>query len=141
MHSSAEAMRGGLKTMTEITIENGTLVARMIGIDALLAVRRKVTVPLSHIMSVEETADVRRQSHEGWKLMGGYFPGSFRNGTFRENGRTAFWNVTGIGRVRAVTITLHDDRFSRLVLAVRDPEHIIAMIRATLPVGNTSTTI
>jgi len=123
--------------MTEITIEKGTLVARMIGIDVLLAARRKVTVPLSHITSAEETANLRRQSGEGWKLIGGYFPGAFRNGTFRENGRTAFWNVTGIKRARAVTITLHDDRFSRLVLAVRDPENTVAMIHKALLVTNT----
>jgi len=125
--------------MTEITIANGTLVARMIGIDAFLAARRKVTVPLSHITSAEETVNLRRQSGEGWKLIGGYLPGSFRNGTFRENNCTAFWNVTGIKRARAVTITLHDDRFSRLVLAVRDPENTVAMIRKALPAMNTPT--
>lgn len=118
--------------MTEITIENGVLVARMVGIDAVLAVRRAVAAPLSHIADVRETTDLRRQARGGWKLMGGYFPGWFRNGTFRENGQTAFWNVTGIANARVVTITLHDDRFSRLVLAVPDPERTIALIRTAL---------
>lgn len=127
--------------MTEITIENGTLVVRMVGFDAFLAVRRKVTVPLSHITSAEETTNLQQQSSEGWKLMGGYFPGSFRNGTFRENGQTAFWNVTGIARARAVTVNLHDNRFSRLVLAVRDPEQTVSMIRAALSVGGTPATV
>ena len=73
--------------------------------------------------------------------MGGYLPGRFRNGTFRENGQTAFWNVTSIPTARAITITLRDDRFSRLVLAVADPERTIATICAALPSGNMPATM
>jgi len=124
--------------MTEITIQDGTLIARMTGIDIVLAARRKVVTPLAHIVSIEETPDLRQQAKRGWKLIGGYFPGWFRNGTFREDGHTAFWNVTGIATARAVTITLHDDRFSRLVLAVHDPKGTVASIRAALPTGTTS---
>jgi len=124
--------------MTEITIQNGTLIARMTGIDIVLAARRKVVTPLAHIVSIEETPDLRQQAKRGWKLIGGYLPGWFRNGTFREDGHTTFWNVTGIAAVRAVTITLRNDRFSQLVLAVHDPAGTIASIRAALPTETTS---
>jgi len=124
--------------MTEIMIQDGMLVAQMTGIDIVLAARRKVVTPLAHIVSIEETTDLRQQAKRGWKLIGSDFPGWFRNGTFREDGHTAFWNVTGIAAARAVTITLRDDRFSRLVLAVPDPKSIIASVRAALPAGTTS---
>lgn len=124
--------------MTEITIQNGTLVARMTGIDIVLAARRKVVTPLAHIVDIEETPDLRQQAKRGWKLIGSYFPGWFRNGTFREDGHTTFWNVTGIATARAVTITLRNDRFSQLVLAVHDPAGAIASIRAALPTETTS---
>lgn len=118
--------------MTELTIQGGELIARITGIDTVLAARRKVVTPLAHIVSVEETRNVRQEAKRGWKLVGGYFPGWFRNGTFREDGHTTFWNVTGIATARAVTITLRDDRFSRLVLAVHDPEGVTRMIHAAL---------
>ena len=124
--------------MTEITIQNGTLVARMTGIDIVLAARRKVVTPLAHIVDIEETPDLRQQAKRGWKLIGSYFPGWFRNGTFREDGHTTFWNVTGIATAHAVTITLRNDRFSQLVLAVHDPAGAIASIRAALPTETTS---
>lgn len=69
--------------MTGITIEGDTLKVQMDRLDTLLAVRHEMTVPLVSVVRVEETQDLEKRSHEGWKEWGGYWPGKFRNGTFR----------------------------------------------------------
>ncbi len=117
---------------TRITTTDGNLVATMQGVDVFLAARRTVTVPLAHVVGVEETGNLAEQGRRGWKRMGGYWPGWFRNGGFQEGRTVAFWNVSHLRRDRAVTITLRDEKFARLVLAVDEPQGAIATIRASL---------
>ena len=117
---------------TQITVADGNLVATMQGGDIVLAARRTVTVPLAHVVGVEETENLPEQARRGWKRVGGYWPGWFRNGGFQEGKTIAFWNISHIRRDRAVTITVCDEKFARLVLAVDDPDTTIAVIRAAL---------
>ncbi len=90
--------------MTGVTIEGDDLKVRMDGLDTFLAVRHEMTVPLANIVRVEELQDREKQSHTGWKEWGGYWPGTFRNGTFREGGQHVFWNVRDLKAARAVVI-------------------------------------
>lgn len=114
--------------MTEVNIENGKLVARMDHVDTFLSVRRTLVFPIEHVTHAEVVPDVRTRSHVGYKMIGGYWPGWFRNGYFREEGKQVFWNVRSIGENKAISIDLHDEKTAKLILAVPDPEAITAMI-------------
>ncbi len=114
--------------MTDLTIDGSNLVVHMNKLDTVLAVRHTLTVPLTHITGVEEAQDVAAMSHEGFKEWGGYFPGVFRNGTFREEKKHVFWNVRGLKTARAIVITLADEFYVRLVLEVDDPAAAIHLI-------------
>jgi hypothetical protein len=114
--------------MTGVTIEGDNLKVRMDGLDTFLAVRHEMTVPLASIVRAEEMRDPEKQSHQGWKEWGGYWPGKFRNGTFREGGKHVFWNVRDLKTARAVTIHLDDRFYDHLVLEVDDPAAVVAMI-------------
>ena len=114
--------------MTGITIEGDNLKVRMDNLDTVLAVRYEMTVPLGGVVRVEEMQEPEKQSHTGWKEWGGYWPGTSRNGTFREGGKHVFWNVRDLKTARAVAIYLNDRFYDHLVLEVDDPAAVIAMI-------------
>jgi hypothetical protein len=114
--------------VTGVTVEGDHIKIQMDGLDTLLAVRHEMSVPLARIIGVEETQNLEQVSHVGWKEWGGYWPGKFRNGTFREGGKHVFWNVRDIKTARAVTIRLNDGFYDHLVLEVDDPAAVVAMI-------------
>jgi hypothetical protein len=114
--------------MTGVTIDGDNVRVEMDALDTLLAVRHQMIVPLTSIVHVEEMLDPEKHSHQGWKEWGGYWPGSFRNGTFREGGKHVFWNVRDLRTARAVIIHLNDRFYDHLVLEVDDPAAVIAMI-------------
>jgi hypothetical protein len=118
--------------VTTITIEDGNLVVEMHGIDIVYSTRHKIEYPLAHVVDAQVVTDLLAQSHVGWKIAGGYWPGAFRNGYFREHGTRVFWNVRPLKTSRAVAITLKDQDTVRLVLGVEDPEAVAAMINAAV---------
>ena len=118
--------------MTEVKIEDGNLVIEMRGIDIVLSTRHRITYPLAHVVNAEVVTDLLAQSKVGWKIAGGYWSGSFRNGYFREHGTRVFWNVRPLKGSRAVAVTLRDQDTVRLVLGVEDPEAVAAMVNAAV---------
>lgn len=118
--------------MTTVTIEGDNLVVEMHGIDIALSTRHRIEYPLAHVVNAEVVTNLLAQSHVGWKMAGGYWPGAFRNGYFRERGKRVFWNVRPLKTSRAVAINLKDQDTVRLVLGVEDPEAIAATINAAV---------
>lgn len=87
--------------MTEVTIVDGRLIVEMTGADVLLATRHHLEYPLTHVENAEIVTDVLAESKVGWKMIGGYLPGHFRNGYFREHGTRVFWNVRNFKQTRS----------------------------------------
>jgi len=120
--------------MTRVEIQDDRLIARIQGVDKVLALKSELTIPLAHVKGASVSApDVRRR----WgSLLRMHVPGTdlpyvVMAGTFVFlDGEHAFWDVHDPDRT--VVIELDHERFAKLVLEVADPQATAAAINAAL---------
>lgn len=113
--------------MAEVTIESGTLVIRVRGMDRVWALKSELEIPLEHVAGAERDENEARDWYHGMKLPGSNIPGVITAGTFYQHGERAFWDVHH--PENAVAIRLHDESYGRLVVEVEDPDATVAAIR------------
>ena len=100
------------------SIESGRLKVRSLGVARWLG--SSVDVPLAHIDSVSAAdPDELKRWNKGVRLAGIQLPG-MTSGTYRHDGQLTWWDV-GRGD-NALVIALHDERLSRVIVEVDDPD-------------------
>jgi hypothetical protein len=100
------------------SIEDGRLKIRSLGVARWLG--SSVDVPLAHVDSVSAAdPDELKSWNKGVRLAGIQLPG-MTSGTYRHDGQLTWWDVgRGVG---ALVIVLHDERLSRVIVEVDDPD-------------------
>ena len=120
--------------MTEIEVEGDRLVARIHGVDKVLALKSELTVPLTHLEGAEVTPpEVRRRWRNPIRahVPGADLPFVVMAGSFIfRDGQHAFWDVHNPDRT--IVVSLVHDPFDCLVLEVSDPEATAAAINAAI---------
>ncbi|WP_192810194.1 hypothetical protein [Actinomadura rudentiformis] len=111
--------------MTRITVHNDNLNIEIEGLHRLWAFKRRLTIPLAHVQHVSGNPDRIRRPPIGWSL-GFWAPGLIVAGTFCSRGKREFWDIRH--PTKAIIIDLANDRHTRLVLEVEDPQSVIDMI-------------
>ncbi|ROZ64259.1 hypothetical protein EDL96_03075 [Kocuria soli] len=99
------------------TITPESLVVEPIGLDKLWAVKKSITVPLSHVRGAAHTPGAKDQA-KGWRGPGLRWREKL-TGTFHSGGERRFWNISGFDDV--VTIDLVDEQYSQVIISVDDP--------------------
>lgn len=116
--------------MVDISIVDGVVTFRVLGLHKLWAVRSKVRVPIEKIVEVEPGEPIVAEGWAGWRLPGTWFPGLITAGSYLKSGQWSFWDV--VTPARTIAVTLREHRFSRLVVEVADPAAEIARLRQAL---------
>ena len=120
--------------MTEIEVKDDHLIARIQGLDQVLALKSELTIPLAHVNSAAVSPpEVRRRWRNPLRVHvpGTDMPYVVMAGTFVFlDGKHAFWDVHDPDRT--VVIELDHERFANLVLEVEDPQATVAAINAAL---------
>ncbi|HEV3461803.1 MAG TPA: hypothetical protein VG413_07160 [Candidatus Dormibacteraeota bacterium] len=120
--------------MTKVEIENDRLVARIQGLDQVLAFKSELSIPLAHVKGAAESPpDVRRRWRNPLRirLLGSDMPYVVMAGSFVFlDGEHAFWDVHDPDRT--VVIELDHERFAKLVLEVEDPQATAAAVNAAV---------
>ncbi len=111
--------------MVGVRVQGDELQVEVLGSHRLWALKRRLRVPLSHVVSVRRAIDedFRRT---GLRLPGTYVPGLIIAGTFRRRGARSFFDVRR--KDRAIVIELHDDAYVRVVVEVVDPDETVSVI-------------
>ncbi len=78
--------------MTSLEISGIDLVLHVEGLDALWALKRRLAVPLAHVVGVERATDEARKVWSGFRV-GTNLPGVIKAGTFCGRGGMTFWCV------------------------------------------------
>jgi hypothetical protein len=120
--------------VTTVEIQDGSLLARIQGLDQVLALKSELSIPLSHVKGATVgTPDVRRR----WRsLLRLHVPGTdmpyvVMAGSFVFlDGEHAFWDVHDPDRT--VVVELDHARFAKLVLEVEVPHATAAAINAAV---------
>ena len=114
--------------MTKVSVSDGKLLVEVQGWHMLWALKSRLEIPVEHISAVRRATDERVQ---GLRLPGTFVPGVITAGTYYERGgKRVFWDVHD--HERAIAIELHDERFSKLIIEVADPEATIREILNSL---------
>jgi hypothetical protein len=120
--------------VTKVEIENDRLVARIQGLDQVLAFKSELSIPLAHVKGAAESPpDVRRRWRNPLRirLLGSDMPYVVMAGSFVFlDGEHAFWDVHDPDRT--VVIELDHERFAKLVLEVEDPQATAAAVNAAV---------
>lgn len=110
--------------MAQISKDNAELVVTLSPLEKFLAMRGRVTVPLSAIRQVEVLTDPIEQVHglrlSRMKLIGGYIPGRIAVGSFLNGRERPAYFVVRRSVPRGVRITLDGAKYSQLIIGVED---------------------
>lgn len=104
--------------MAEVYCVNGTLTVHLPGRDRELARRARLDIPLDDIRGVEVSRGT------AYPLV------TDANEAFFRDGNRVFWDVRNPRK--AIEIALDDERFSRLVIDVQNPQAVVNEIREAL---------
>jgi hypothetical protein len=113
-----------------IKIDDGKLLFELSGKDELLAVKRSISVPLEHVVSVS-TDKVSWKPFRQLKMGGSGFPGLIKDGRFLDgDGRMMFFEMRH--PEKCVTVNLNHERYKAIVFEVADKEEAARMIQDAL---------
>jgi len=122
--------------MSRVKIENNQLIITMKGARKFFSLKSEVAVDLENVLGVESGLawkDTPRifSLEDGFdKVMGTDGNGFYFGGTFRQHGKTVFYDLKK--REDAVVISLKDDNFDTLIIGVDDPKATIELIEQAL---------
>ena len=114
--------------MTQVNIADGKLIVDVQGLHKLWALKSRLEFPLGHVAGVRRAAGVRVK---GIRLPGTYIPGLITAGTYYErHEKKAFWDVHN--PEKAIAIELRDDRFTRVIVEVVNPDQTVKEIEGAI---------
>lgn len=119
----------------DVTIENDQVKISIHGIDQLFTFTGHLSVPLEHISAVSKAPEIPRDEI-GIKLLGAGIPGLIRAGTYSGKHGLAFWDVKN--HDNALMFELHDERYARLFVEVKDPQETLSTLQKALTARSSS---
>jgi len=118
--------------MASVVREGEELVVRLTALERVMSVHRDLRIPLASVRSVAVVDDPIRLIQgmtRNWKIAGGYLPGRFAYGTFRDvSVRRRLFAAVSRSQTRGLEIVLDGARYTRLILGVDDPETVRALL-------------
>lgn len=110
--------------MNDVSVEGDRLVVEPRGLDKVWSLRRKVDVPLDHVVGA--TYDPGANDEPKGRRSPGLRTPSKASGTFVRDGERTFWNVSR--PASTVVVELREERLARLVLTVDEPRTVVSDI-------------
>lgn len=119
-----------LAAMARIEITGEALTVHTEGWDRILALKSQVTIPLEHVVSVEQDMAEASAVYHGLRLPGTSLPGVVTAGSYLRQGEWSFWDVHD--PQKAVILRLRDEHYAKVVVGVDDPDATAQQLRAAL---------
>lgn len=113
-----------------IKIENGNLEFEIHGIDEFLSIKRTITIPLEHVVSVS-TERVPWQPFKQMKIAGTRLPGVVKDGRFLSSEGLMFFEMHDPDK--CITVNLDHETYKKIVFEVEDKDAAAKMINDALP--------
>jgi len=113
----------------KIKIDGNNLVFEISGIDTILAIRRTITIPLDHVISVS-TEKVPWAIFQQLKIAGTNLPGIVKDGTYLTGNGFVFFEMHHPDK--CITVTLNHERFKKIIFEVEDKEYAAKIINDTI---------
>jgi hypothetical protein len=108
-----------------VKIKGNDLVFEIHGVDVILTMRRTITVPLSHIVSVS-TEKVPWGVFEQMKVAGTGIPGIIKDGTYMTGDGLVFFEMHH--KDKCITVSLNHEFYKKIIFEVDDNDAAAKMI-------------
>ena len=112
-----------------VKIEGDMLVFELHGMDEIMALKRRIEVPLAHIISVS-TERAPWNPLKDWRMGGTGLPGVVKDGRYVTEDGYAFFEEHDPDR--CVTVSLDGETYKKVVFQVDDKEAVAKMISDAL---------
>lgn len=103
----------------KIKIEGNNLVFEISGIDIILAIKRTMTIPLDHVVSVS-TEKVPWAVFRQLKLAGANVPGVVKDGRYLTADGLMFFEMHH--QDKCITVTLNHELYKKIIFEVEDKD-------------------
>ena len=112
-----------------IKIKNDNLIFELHGIDKILSIKRSITVPLEHVVSVS-TERVTLNPKLQMKLVGARLPTIIKDGRFLTSEGMMFFEMHDPDK--CVTVSLNHEKYKKIVFEVEDKEAVAQKINEAI---------
>ena len=112
-----------------VTIEDGNLVFELHGVDEFLSIKRSISVPLQHIVSVSNER-VPWQPFRQMRVAGASLLGVIKDGRFLSSNGMMFFEMHDPDK--CITVNLDHERYKKIVFEVEDKEATAKQINDAL---------
>ncbi len=120
--------------MTEIECTELALIIHIQGADKIWSLKSQIQVPWEHVLGAErDPATVENWGKIDWhslRVPGVSLPGMIKVGSYFSNGQWVFYDVHDPSKT--INIRIADERYTRLVVEVVDPDGTLAAIEQAL---------
>jgi hypothetical protein len=107
------------KMVGTIKIENGNLEFELHGVDEFLSIKRSISIPLKHVVSVS-TERVPWQPFKQMRVAGTSLPGVIKDGRFLSSDGMMFFEMHDPDK--CITVNLDHETYKKIVFEVEDKE-------------------
>jgi hypothetical protein len=109
-----------------IKIVRGNLIFELHGVDEFLSIKRSVSIPLEHVVSVS-TDRVSWEPFKMIKVGGTSLPGVVKDGRYLSSDGLMFFEMHDPDK--CVTVSLDHERYKKIVFEVEDKEQAATIIK------------
>jgi hypothetical protein len=108
-----------------VTIEGKNIIFEIHGVDTILALKRSITIPLEHVVSVS-TDKVPWEPFQQLKVAGTNLPGVIKDGLYLSDG-LLFFEMHHPDK--CITVSLNNEKYKKIIFEVEDKESVAKVIR------------
>jgi hypothetical protein len=112
-----------------IKIVDGNIEFELHGVDEFLSIKRTITIPLDHVVSVS-TDRVPWQPFKQTKIVGASLPGVVKDGRFLSTEGVMFFEMHDPDK--CITVSLDHETYKKIVFEVEDKEEAARQINEAL---------
>lgn len=109
----------------KIEIAGNNLIFEITGIDVILAIRKTISVPLDHVVSVS-VEKIPWAIFQQLKIMGANLPGVVKDGTYLTGDGLMFFEMHHPDK--CITVTLNHESYKKIIFEVEDKDAAAKMI-------------
>ena len=113
----------------KIKIDGNNLVFEINGIDVILSIKRTITIPLDHVVSVS-TEKVPWAVFQQLKMVGTNVPGIIKDGTYLTGDGFVFFEMHHPDK--CITVTLNHETYKKIIFEVEDKETTAKVINDSI---------
>lgn len=110
---------------SKLIIKDNKLVVTPLGINKITSLKQKLEIPLNNVLGASVDEGILNEN-KGIKAPGTELPGYYWVGDFTKDGEKSFFNIKKGNP--PVVIQLKNEKYSRLILGVDNPEEIVKLI-------------